>query len=298
MRWSCLTLLIGLALLMANVWASSRPSGPEHGGRALSQWLEIYTDYSSTSSGSPSTEEAAKAVRNIGTNAIPYLLGWIRYEQPAWRRWVGDIIPKLPMSLSHWLSDRSLFKAWGAVAGFEILGVESKSAIPGLTLLINDPEAGDSSRRAMRALAHMGDEGIQALLESVKNPAAPYRDKALSEIGQAHTLGANINPAMPAILRCLNDKDNLVNDGAWHIVIGRFALLEPQMLLNNITNNLPNFDQAGQVTLLEVLSKLGEAARPAMPTVVGLLNCTNVETRNAATNALRKIAPERLKAYD
>jgi len=34
------------------------------------------------------------AIRHIGTKAVPYLLNWVVYETPAWKR--GQFSPEVP----------------------------------------------------------------------------------------------------------------------------------------------------------------------------------------------------------
>src|SRR4051812_12829515 len=45
---------------------------PEYQGKKLSEWI-----------GDEGNPRQADAVRHIGTNALPFLIGWIRYETPA-----------------------------------------------------------------------------------------------------------------------------------------------------------------------------------------------------------------------
>src|SRR5260221_7633398 len=61
-------------------WLSGKRE-PAYKGRSLSQWIGrlpgIPTQDSAT--------EADRAVREIGTNAVPFLLEWIAYEPEPWR---------------------------------------------------------------------------------------------------------------------------------------------------------------------------------------------------------------------
>jgi hypothetical protein len=93
-------ILILLACLMAGVvafivWPGERE--PEYQGKKLSEWLTLYSQTFSDESGRKEAHaSAAQAVRHIGTNAIPYLLKWIRYETPDWRNKLESHIEKLP----------------------------------------------------------------------------------------------------------------------------------------------------------------------------------------------------------
>jgi hypothetical protein len=72
-----------LGVVAMNVW----PWEPVYQGRKLSKWLEH------------SGEEADNAVRHIGTNALPYLVRWIRDGSAPHPRSVG-ILFNTPMGLS------------------------------------------------------------------------------------------------------------------------------------------------------------------------------------------------------
>src|SRR5256885_15128646 len=72
--------LFACALIVACgffLWARERE--PQYKGRSLTGWLRRYESKDG---------EAAAAVRQIGTNAIPFLLKWMCYEPGQWRiRW-------------------------------------------------------------------------------------------------------------------------------------------------------------------------------------------------------------------
>src|SRR5438045_3026446 len=56
---------------------------PEYQGKKLSEWLEQYCG----SAGNPQKAlEAEEAIRATGSNAVPYLIEWLKSEPPAWRR--------------------------------------------------------------------------------------------------------------------------------------------------------------------------------------------------------------------
>src|SRR5271169_5495899 len=70
-----------VVVLFVLVWPRERE--PEYKGRPLSKWIASYTaKYPDESS--PEYREAAEAVRQIGTNAIPCLLKWLTHENPTW----------------------------------------------------------------------------------------------------------------------------------------------------------------------------------------------------------------------
>ena len=87
--------------------------------------------------------EAEKAIREIGTNALPYLLKWIRYDMPSWKmRFYETVNPALSTLNSEWgLYDERQRRFVQAPLAFEVLGAQAKPAIPELIRMLNGPKA-------------------------------------------------------------------------------------------------------------------------------------------------------------
>src|SRR5262245_12996976 len=75
-------LLIAIAVVI--LWP--REKEPEYQGKTLTEWLDIYEGGVIGYIKDPERQEAADALRNIGTNALPWLIKWISNESPNWRR--------------------------------------------------------------------------------------------------------------------------------------------------------------------------------------------------------------------
>src|SRR5947208_3272226 len=70
---------------------------PRFEGRSLSVWMAIFADELERGSASG---PGAHALATIGTNAIPYLLEWMRYR-PSWRdNLMEGINSRIPRSLN------------------------------------------------------------------------------------------------------------------------------------------------------------------------------------------------------
>jgi hypothetical protein len=72
-------LLLPLALLLAalggvTLWRNRTPDEPAYQGKRLSAWLDDLSALDYSRRADPGTEPA-RAVRAIGTNAIPWLMG-------------------------------------------------------------------------------------------------------------------------------------------------------------------------------------------------------------------------------
>ena len=130
---------------------------PEYKGRRLSEWLvwKSQVDF----------YKAETAVRAIGTNAVPYLLKWINYEIPAWRISLDKKVPAFVNRgpIRGWIQGRASWLAFYAPDGFQFLGTNAVSAIPGLEALMNDSTKPQSSERAIRALRYIGEPAIPVL---------------------------------------------------------------------------------------------------------------------------------------
>src|SRR5436190_17218266 len=139
--------VLGVALAGYALW----PHEPRWQGRSLSSWLvDLAPDKPQGT-----RIAAATAVRALGTNAVPFLLDWMR--EP-------EVEPRWKLRLQAWLSRQSLVKVKFELAGdrrrksvlaFEALGDTGRSAVPELAQLLCDP---DANRRgdAAAALAGIG----------------------------------------------------------------------------------------------------------------------------------------------
>src|SRR2546430_1553565 len=59
------------------IWVLRREREPAYGGKKLSGWVMAYAVYP------PNYNKIDDAIRQIGTNGIPYLVKWITYEPTA-----------------------------------------------------------------------------------------------------------------------------------------------------------------------------------------------------------------------
>src|SRR3954467_12102160 len=73
------------------------PPEPEYGGKKLSEWVNSFY---------MPRPEATKAVRSMGTKAVPYLLNWMRYDIPPWREKLCDMVnPMIARIRPRWVFD-------------------------------------------------------------------------------------------------------------------------------------------------------------------------------------------------
>jgi hypothetical protein len=210
------------------------PGEPAYAGRPLSEWLQLHL-LSILNKDDAGRDHAAEATKQIGTNAIPFLLRWMRdyQEPPSWRVKCYETIEPVARSLGGQALSSRFFAAveprmmHGFVAdqGFCILGPEAKAAIPDLTRLMNDPTRPRMADRAAYALAHLGEEAIPPLLSTITNQKAPMRVTATRYFS---FIGTNAGHAAPIFQNLLSDQDPDVRRAATN-VLRRIA---PQVLTN------------------------------------------------------------------
>jgi len=193
---------------------------PEYKGKKLSEWLVAYRLASGL--GSSGEQEAAAAVRHIGTNALPYLMKWIRYERPGWREGMSDAYRRLPEplindSIHEWLlRGKSQRLVEAAYRGFRILGPDAASAVPELTKLMYNTNLPRSSLHAMIALSCMGKAGFAPLGAALSNRQFHLRYSVVYSFGFAER---NIPEAITALSKALEDPEYMVREAATNVLL-------------------------------------------------------------------------------
>jgi hypothetical protein len=223
-RWTiCVLAVCALAGLIA-LLAFPTEREPEYGGRKLTEWLKLYLQ-----SGDRFTnrQEAAAAVRHIGTNALPCLLKWTDYEPPRWRMILGTNAPAAALKSAYfrsgylWLLHRPAEDLnWLGRFGFEILGPQASPALPEVQRRMVDWAQPWRASISMQIYTDIeGSGGVPALVSALVSTNVTCRQLAAFCLG---TLGTNAAPAASALRKALNDPDPTV---------GRFARTALQRVL-------------------------------------------------------------------
>ncbi len=168
--------LVAFAVLaaVAAVFVFRHSGGePSIRGRGLTEWGMLSL---CTSNGSPESLEATRAIRDIGTNAIPFLLRFIE-GKPTAKDKVADFLrtkglPKLADWLGGGAQGRSVWMS-APIGIFGILGTNAQSAAPKLAELI-DRFSPENASIAAAVLAHLGRDGQLQLLSKFPDPKKGY----------------------------------------------------------------------------------------------------------------------------
>ena len=184
MQWrGKLLIYLAVAFFIAILFLLSGRREPSCEGKTLTEWLKIYEEGGSADA---SPTHAAEAVRKIGTNALPVLLGWVYEDGERWQDNIKRTMRKLPRPLqpspSGMLDRRQADNYGHCQTAFRLLGQSAYPAIPELKRVINHTNSFVSGK-AMLALATMGNEGRRVLVEAVPQGKSPIdRAKTISTV--------------------------------------------------------------------------------------------------------------------
>jgi HEAT repeats len=285
----CLLFAVAVLLIVG------RKSEPSSRGHPLSYWIHQYDPRTSTGA------DAAEAIAEIGTNALPYLLQWIEYQPPRWRllftatretgrRWVPRWLTTAPGEV----------RADEAMVAFGALGAAAQSATTRLGVLAREPER----HRHSRGNIALGQVGLPAIPELVRilsdtNVTPDARFAATRELEQlVHramargTLGTNAVTAIPALIQNLNDPNAWVAAEAASL-LGALKL-QASSSVPALTAALANSNSLIRDRAAIALGEFGTEARAALPNLLTALTDTDQDVRVRATNAVLSIAPESL----
>lgn len=189
---------------------------PRYQGRSLSEWLMIYYESDRANADRAQRPVAAAAVRAIGTNALPCLLGWIRFETPSWHRGLARVMPirignSRPARATVY---RGFHQAEAARLGFRLLGTNALDAIPALSLMMQDAAHPETASRAIEVLSRLGPPAFELMTGSLADTNQPFRESIalLMGLNTASFVGTNV--CLPPLRAALNDPSPKVRTAA------------------------------------------------------------------------------------
>ena len=181
----------------------SEPDNPYFQGRRLSAWLAEYGKaFRLMDDERPLPQNAAaRAIREIGTNGLPLLLRLTEAGEVS-------LSSKINNLLARWgavprPSDPRLHSRWLGSCGFAALGVSARPAVPPLTALLTNIDAGTRAAAAT-ALGYTGEAAapaIPALIEQLKDTDESVRDRAMWALGELRQRPELVVPALVGYLQ-------------------------------------------------------------------------------------------------
>lgn len=232
------------------------------------------------------TRRAGEAIAHMGTNALPWLIGWISYERPAWQNKIrGALQPGSALlgriHLDWILSTKKEDLAAISPDAFEALGATAEPAISELTRMMNDPKAGRVSVRAAAALSEIGTNAFAALLPMLDSPRNDLKAEAIRGMANMGSdLGPNGCRAVPSLLRSLDGPDETMPTSglAWSAALALGAMkLDPLAVVPALAKAAQNPGNAYRLRSRAIISlgRFGTEAGPSVPVLIECLDDTN-----------------------
>ena len=255
-------LVLAAAFTGLLVVPTARAAEPSYNGKPLSEWL-LVLKIGQTSTGERVEEaDAKKAIRQMGTNAIPTLLdilgatdhnkGWVLSRLKS--RGFQEMYHNQNVPTDD-LQDTG-------VEAFGLLGTNAIPAIPKINKLFGDWE---TCSPAARVLAGLGPEGVAALTNGLASKTDVIRGVTLWAIGEKSSMDSNTIARI--MIASLKDPHNRWS-AAKYLGSKDPALAIPALLPLLDVN--PKTDYASIVNAALSLSSYGAAAKVAVPKLLSL----------------------------
>jgi HEAT repeat protein len=276
-------------VLAALLWPRERE--PEYDGELLSVWLRRYKTYERVDA--PSANEALTAIRQIGTNAIPWLTKWVVFEPSKTKLQLLRYIEKFPSNLQRPL--QALigvdWKAYSrqelATLGFQALGSQARSAVPELVrVLVHRKSVYDYS--IISALQAIGDDSIPPIVNIFADLANPkeLRIRAVHWLGALHTANSFTTSNLVA---CIQKQDPEVGLASAQALA--HSQREMEIVLPFLTNHAGDANATIRMNVATCIGAYGSKAASALPILLELLKDPSRDVRDSATNAVYVIDP-------
>jgi len=239
----------------------------------------------------------------MGTNALPYLLDWMRECQTTGGAitTVKSIVTNLPSvitpaSWNEWAkNDQKLYRALGAAFAIGDLGEQAQVAMPELTAMMKANSRG-SSDMAVIALAGIGRPAIPVLTEALADPSNPQRLMLIQVFWWVPSLYTNASAATSAVSVLVSAANDKYVFGVLAVrALGRMAEYDrsqADMVIPTLEKCLNSTNRKDmRTTAMSALAVYGREQKSVVPHFVELLGDSDWHVRLVATNILRDMAP-------
>jgi hypothetical protein len=212
------SMLVMVPMTFGMVQGTAYCGEPESHGHSLSYWLRH-------SMGNGNAEErkvAEAAIREIGTNGLPAMLVWLRYEPSQTKTNVMEFLKRMRQTAyGRWIPPQLTYEDGPPPAniGFIVLGPAAAPAIPELAQIANDAQHPRPAARAMMALSAIGPAALPVVEARLANTNFPFTPIAAVNLylrtrtssRQAQHSDAD---AMPILLELQTNANPLLAEGA------------------------------------------------------------------------------------
>lgn len=265
-------------------WRFGGDHEPSYQGHPLAFWVQQYVPCNTNLPFAVTLSDGgAAAVRQIGTNAVPTLLRWMRYPESNARmklaRWLQAKRPSLG-------ADRFLvpgsYQPGNAILAIQALGTNAAGAIPELVHMLHRK---DDARNAATALSVIGPDGMRAFavaLPTVEDGTLRANVLLNFLLAQSAELQRELAPILAQRLR--DDSAAVVRMSAAE-VLSCFTNL-PATAVPALAGAVRDRDGGVRLVATDGLGRFGREAISAVPALEAALTDQNPQVRANATNAL------------
>jgi HEAT repeat protein len=234
----------------------------------------------------PGRAEAEEAIRQMGTNVLPYLLRAVTNRDSALKTKIIELLGKqahfripIPMAARHRRE---------AEVAFHALGPAASNAVPELGQALNASDM-DISGTAASALAGIGPEGWVALTRTLSN------SNSWSTVCASWALGSHRASVPGTVAGLIGQVTNTTPGGS--AALAEWALGEIGQDSEEVVPVLINSLQSSNASdvrwsAAEALGKFGTNARSAIPILLQALQDPDMSVRNNTKTSLKQIDPK------
>lgn len=268
----------GFLAIAAGIAVVVQTRSVSHGGRSAESWVEQLSSESETD-----RDEARRALRAMGTNAIPILVDRLKYQDSPVRSNVAELLRNNPVQPVELLHAGEYHKQ--AYRGLDAISEIGAPAIPELMKLLDRP---DVAHLAAAALTTLDDSVIPSLLVASTNADPRVRIRVMHNLGSRRIWKDGV---IEAIINGANDTNTDVRAAAVY-ALRNIPAADRQRIAPALGRLLRDEDPNVRRIALTQLADSPLEARPFVPSVVALLDDTDLSVRNAAARLLAEIGGE------
>jgi HEAT repeat protein len=286
-KFRVLLLAILALAAVAIVLVQPSPREPVYQGRPLRAWLvEFDRGYGSTNYAA-----AQEAIHAMGTNSLPFLIRYLRSKDPSFNNQWVNLKAKLHMLRES--GEYAVFWHRRAATACGELGPQGAGAFPAMTEAMNDPHAASD---VGSALSRMFPNSAPILTNILATGNIIARCRAADALSTAYSHPQLEEMGRTALLRALRDPD----PGVRATAASAFQFWNKQLdvIVAALTRALSDPNPSVRGNAATSLGNFGEAAKPAVPELLNLLQDTNTYPSRSgylgqrARAVLLKIDPE------
>ncbi len=268
--------VVAVIVLFTSSCGSRNPQ-PVYNGKSLSEWL------GDMKVGNPKqvTEPAQEAIRQIGTNALPFLLKEISDLGDLWQKVGATNFARV-----------GLTRLYNVRIAFKTLGPIAKPAVPALVDLLNN---GNDSDCAAIALTQVDPQfAVIALTDALTNKLIATRIAAVDALFYVRS---NADIAVPNLVQCLKyepssqdlPQDVIMLKGFTVDILGAIHA-RPDIAVPVLVEALSDKEYGIRFEAARALGKFGNQAQPAVPILQQIAKDDfNQKFRAYATNVIHTI---------